>query len=49
MFKRWFSKATERVIEFCERCGVVCGSACRSARIRERALQSAVKQGWRPL
>lgn len=49
MLRRWATKTKERLIEFCERCGAVCGSACRAMRIRQRALDSAVRHGWRPL
>lgn len=49
MLKGWLSKTRERVVEFCERCGAVCGSACRTVSIRQRALDSAVRNGWKPL
>lgn len=39
----------ERVstVEFCERCGSVCDSACRRGAIVERARMQALAQGWR--
>jgi hypothetical protein len=49
VLKRWASKVKEQMIGFCERCGAACGSACRRVHIRQRALDSAVRHGWRPL
>jgi hypothetical protein len=49
VLKRWFSRTKERGVEFCERCGVVCGSACRAFGVRESAVQSALRQGRGPL
>jgi hypothetical protein len=52
VLRRWLAKTRERVVGFCERCercGAACGSACRAVSIRERALDTAVRQGWRPL
>ena len=46
MWKR-FDKTKQRVTSFCERCGSVCDSVCRSDAIRERARQQVFAYGWR--
>lgn len=41
MLRKWWRRATESTVEFCERCGQVCTAACRSQahldRVRQRA------------
>jgi hypothetical protein len=44
---RLFRKTKNRVVWFCERCGSVCDSGCRSEAIREHARQRALAYGWR--
>ena len=44
---RLFKKTRERVVEFCERCGHVCTSACRRAALREQVRQRAFVNGAR--
>jgi hypothetical protein len=42
-----FSKTKEAAVSFCERCGQVCGSACRAEALRERARLQMLAYGWR--
>jgi len=43
--KRWFVGKRELAVELCERCGSVCGAACRASRIRGAALDTALRSG----
>jgi hypothetical protein len=45
--KTWLVRRKELAVEFCERCGSVCGAACRASRIREGALDLALRSGRR--
>lgn len=42
-----FKKANKVAVDFCERCGAVCDSACRSAAIRDGARAAALARGLR--
>ncbi len=42
-----FSKTKDAAVSFCERCGQVCGYACRAEVLRERARLQALAYGWR--
>ncbi len=44
---RLFTKTTDAAVSFCERCGQVCGSACRAEAILERARLQMLPYGWR--
>jgi hypothetical protein len=44
---RLFRKTRDVAVSFCERCGQVCGSACRADALRERARLQALAYGWR--
>ena len=42
-----FKRTKELVVEFCERCGRVCTSACRRNALLERARERALVNGVR--
>jgi len=42
-----FSKNQSRRVDFCERCGSVCDSACRAEAAREAARRQLLGNGWR--
>lgn len=42
-----FAKTEDEPVSFCERCGRVCGSACRTDALRERSRLQALAYGWR--
>ena len=42
-----FKRAKTQDVEFCERCGEVCDSACRAARALDRAKSDALRHGIR--
>ena len=43
-----FGTSKTRLVEFCERCGQVCGTSCRADAAREAA-RNNVLYGWRLL